>query len=206
VNYRFTLVLLVIAIVAIAGFGIAQKQLPSASAQATPTPAALLDVASTANVLGLDVKTQGKETDVVKDPSNSNQWKLVKPVDFPYVDQSKVDDVVGQLTSLQGTSAVAKASDDLSPYGLANPRVTVTLQENSNKTETLLIGDPTMNSNNYYAMKQGGSDVELVINTLVDSLTNLANNPPRATPTPTSTPTAVATPAPAQTPQPSASS
>jgi len=205
VNYRFTLVLLVIAIVAIAGFGIAQKQLPSSSGAATPTPAPLLAVPSTADVLGLDVKTQGKETDVVKDPNNNNQWKLVKPVDYPYVDQSKVDDVVGQLTTLQGTSSVAKATDDLAPFGLTNPRMTITLQENSNKTETLLIGDPTMNSNNYYAMKQGGSDVELVINTLVDGLTNLANNPPQATPTPTSTPTPLTTPTPAQTPQPSAS-
>ena len=200
-NFRFTLVLLVVAIVAIAGFGIAQKQLPG-SPTPTPTPV-LLDVASAANVTGLDVKTKDHETNVVKDPSNNNQWKLVKPENFPYVDQSKVDSVVGQLTGLQGTAPVAKSTDDLAPYGLTTPAVTVSLLENNNKTETLLIGNATMNSNNYYAMKQGGSDVELVINTLVDALTNLANNPPKATPTPTPTVTPVTTPtaAPASTPQ-----
>src|SRR5581483_5665219 len=117
------------------------------------------------------------------------------------VDQSKVDGVVGQLANLQGNGIVADASANLQPYGLTNPLVTASLQTGDGTTSVVLIGDATVNSNNYYAMKQGGPNVQLVPNSFVNDLVSLANNPPKATPTPV--PTATTPPASAS---PSASS
>lgn len=195
-NFRFTLVLLVVAILAIAGFGIAQKQLPAAKPTPSATPA-LLGLKST-EVTGLNVKTKDHETDLVK--SNS-KWELVKPVQDPNVDQSKVDGIVGQLSTVAGSRTVVPSNGDLQPYGLKDPAVTVSIKTAANTTDTLLIGDKTINGNNYYAMKQGGANVELISNTLVNDLTGIANTPPRATPTPVPTPH----PAPTLAPAPSAS-
>jgi len=195
-NFRLTLVLLVVAVLAIAGFGVAQKQVPPVI---TPTPVVppLLSL-NVGNVVSLDVKTKDKETNVVKD---TGKWKLVKPDLDTNVDQSKVDGVVGQLANLQGNGIVADASANLQPYGLTNPLVTASLQTGDGTTSVVLIGDATVNSNNYYAMKQGGPNVQLVPNSFVNDLVSLANNPPKATPTPV--PTATTPPASAS---PSASS
>lgn len=198
-NFRFTLVLLVVAILAIAGFGIAQKQLPAPVPTATATPQ-ILNVSSS-DVTSLDVKTKGHETDLVK---SGSKWQLVKPVQDQNVDQSKVDGLVGQLSTLTGTRTVAQSNVDLQPYGLKDPAVTVAVKSSGNKTDTLLIGNKTIDGNNYYAMTQGGSNVQLISNSVVNGLTGIANTPPQATPTPT--PTITPTPMPTPLVQPGSAS
>jgi len=179
-SFRYTLILLAVAIVAIAGFGLAQRAAPPASGPAaTPTPE-LLDL-SPAEVTDLDVKTSGKETELVK---NGTTWQLSKPSQDPNVDQAKVSQIVGQLAPLDASRSVAKSTDDLTPYGLKSPQLTVSLTGSASKQEVLLVGDKNLNGNQYYAMRQGGSDVGLIESSVVDGLTGLANNPPRATPAP----------------------
>ena len=179
-NFRFTLILLAVAIVAIAGFGIAQKASPSAAGPAaTPTPV-LMDV-QVGDITDFDVKTADRETELAK---NNGVWQLVKPSQDPNVDQSKVTQLAAQTGSLTGSRTVAKATDDLQPYGLRNPQLTVTLTGSANEQETLLVGGKNVNGNQYYAMRQGGTDVALIDSSVVDGLTGLASNPPRATPAP----------------------
>ncbi len=180
-SFKFTLVLLVLAVVAVAGFGLAQRQAPppASSAPSAAATAVLLDFGAS-SVTSLDIKTTDHETSLTKNGAN---WQLVKPGDDPNVDQAKVNQVVGQLNALTSQRSVAKPGEDITPYGLRNPRLTVVLS-GGGKTETLIVGDKNVNGNQYFATRQEGSDVGLIASALVDSLTALANDPPRATPTP----------------------
>jgi hypothetical protein len=183
VSFKFTFILLAVAIVAIAGFGIAQRQLPSTNPSAAPAAsptAAILDM-TLADVNNVDIKAGDKETVLTRDGST---WKLVKPSEDSSVDQTKVNQIVGQVASVSTQRSVAPANADLGPYGLRTPQLTVTLSGASGKKETLLVGDKNVNGNQYYAVRQEGSEVGLIPSTLVTALMDLANNPPRATPTP----------------------
>jgi hypothetical protein len=185
VSFKFTLVLLAVAIVAIAGFGLAQRQVPASSNPATssepaPQPTATLLDFGAGTVTSLDIKTADHETSLTKNGAN---WQLVKPSQDANVDQAKINQVVGQISNLTSQVQVAKTGEDITPYGLRNPRLTVTLS-GGGKTETLIVGDKNINGNEYFATRQEGSDVGFVTSAVVDSLTALANTPPLATPTP----------------------
>jgi len=195
VNFRFTLVLLVLAVVAVAGFGLAQRQSPPPAASSAPSAAptaTLLDFGA-GTVTSIDIKTKDHETSLTK---NGAQWQLVKPTQDANVDQTKVNQVVGQLYALKSQRSVAKPGEDITPYGLRTPQITVVLS-GGNKTETLIIGDKNVNGSEYYATRQEGSDVGLIPSTLVTTLTGLANNPPRATPTPSASASVLPSVAPA---------
>jgi len=181
VSFKFTLVLLVLAVVAVAGFGLAQRQAPpAASAAPSAAPTAVLLDFGAGTVTSLDIKTAGHETSLTKNGAN---WQLVKPSQDPNVDQTKINQVVGQLYALTSQRSVARPGEDITPYGLRTPRLTAVLS-GGGKTETLIVGDKNINGNEYFAARQEGSDVGLIPSALVTTLTGLANNPPRATPTP----------------------
>jgi uncharacterized protein DUF4340 len=189
VNFKFTLVLLALAIVAVAGFGLAQRQspppAPEASGPAAQPTATLLDFGA-GTVSSLDIKTKDHETSLTKDGAS---WKLVKPEQDPNVDQAKVSSVVGQLSALKSPRSVAQAGEDITPYGLRNPQLTVVLS-GGGKTETLIVGDKNVNGSQYYATRQEGSDVGLIPSSLVTTLIGMADTPPKATPTPSRAATA----------------
>ena len=65
--------MLVVAVLAIGGFGIAQKQLPGPTP--TPTVSPTLLSFSIGDVTGLSIRTNDKETALVKD---NNRWRLTK--------------------------------------------------------------------------------------------------------------------------------
>ncbi|HLG73310.1 MAG TPA: DUF4340 domain-containing protein [Chloroflexota bacterium] len=179
-SFKFTLVLLAAAIVAVAGFALAQRSVPSTTASPSPSSSTIILDMRFADITNVDIKYGDKETVITK---SGLKWSLEKPVQDSNVDQGKISGVVGQLAPLTADRSVGKAGDDLTPYGLKSPQVTVTLS-GGGKTETLLIGDKNVNGNSYYATRQEGSDVGLISSTLVSSIEGLATNPPQATPTP----------------------
>lgn len=181
-NFRFTLVLLVVAIVAVGAFALAQRQVPPSSPSAQPQASAtatIIDLTAT-SLSSLDIKTGDKETLFEK---NGTAWKLSKPANDTNIDGSKVNSVVAQVAPLSSARSVAKPGEDIGPYGLRNPQLTVTLS-GGGKNETLLIGDKNVNGNQYFAVRQEGSDVGLIPSGVVTALQDLANNPPKAAPTP----------------------
>jgi hypothetical protein len=180
VSFRYTLILLVVAIVAIAGFGIAQRAAPPqpAGPPVTPTPV-LVDLGGT-DVTDLDVKIGSNEADFTK---TNGQWTLTKPPDNSLLDQAKIDALATELSTLHGSRVVGSGGTDLQQFGLNNPKITVTLTGGSKK-QTVLVGDASVDGSQYYAMTQGGSDVELVSGGLVTTMNALVSTPPKVTPTP----------------------
>ncbi len=180
-NFKFTLVLLAAAVVAVFGFAVAQRDVPpttGASASAAST-IQIIDLQATA-LTSVDIKSGDKETLLEKNGSN---WKLTKPIDDMNVDQAKIGSVISQLAPLVSSTTIAQPGADLSPYGLTSPKLTIVLT-GGGKTETLLLGDKNVNGSQTYAVRQEGSPAGLIPTTLATSITDLLNNPPRATPTP----------------------
>src|SRR3954471_9502210 len=94
---------------------------------------------TTAQVVRALVKTAAGEMEFEK---KADQWEIVKPLRARGDDQ-KIADLLSQVTTAQIQQFVAEDRGDLRPYGLAEPRGSVTLFTADDKTgQTLQIGGP----------------------------------------------------------------
>ena len=85
------------------------------------------------------VKTAAGEMELEK---KADHWEIVKPLKARGDDQ-KIADTLAQVTTAQIQQFVAEDRGDLRPYGLAEPRGSVTLFTADDKTgQTLQIGGP----------------------------------------------------------------
>ena len=94
---------------------------------------------TTAHVMRALVKTAAGEMELEK---KADHWEIVKPLRARGDDQ-KINDLLAQITTAQIQQFVAEDRGDLRPYGLAEPRGSVTLFAVDDKTgQTLQIGGP----------------------------------------------------------------
>src|SRR3954471_11201665 len=85
------------------------------------------------------VKTAAGEMELEK---KADHWEIVKPLKARGDDQ-KIGDTLAQVTTAQIQQFVAEDRGDLRPYGLAEPRGSITLFTADDKTgQTLQIGGP----------------------------------------------------------------
>jgi Domain of unknown function (DUF4340) len=92
---------------------------------------------TTAQVVRALVKTAAGEMELEK---KADHWEIVKPLRARGDDQ-KINDLLAQITTAQIQQFVAEDRGDLRPYGLAEPRGSVTLFAVDDKTgQTLQIG------------------------------------------------------------------
>src|SRR4051794_10207846 len=92
---------------------------------------------TTAQVMRALVKTAAGEMELEK---KADHWEIVKPLRARGDDQ-KINDLLAQITTAQIQQFVAEDRGDLRPYGLAEPRGSVTLFAIDDKTgQTLQIG------------------------------------------------------------------
>src|SRR3954462_9565448 len=92
---------------------------------------------TTAQVVRALVKTAAGEMELEK---KADHWEILKPLRARGDDQ-KINDLLAQITTAQIQQFVAEDRGDLRPYGLAEPRGSVTLFAVDDKTgQTLQIG------------------------------------------------------------------
>jgi hypothetical protein len=92
---------------------------------------------TTAQVVRALVKTTAGEMELEK---KADHWEIVKPLRARGDDQ-KINDLLAQITTAQIQQFVAEDRGDLRPYGLTEPRGSVTLFAVDDKTgQTLQIG------------------------------------------------------------------
>src|SRR5437868_29098 len=90
-------------------------------------------------ITGLALKTPAGEMEVQK---QGEHWQIMKPL-RARADDQKVNDLLAQITTSRIQQFVADDRGDLHPYGLAEPRGTVTLSTAEDKQGQLLqIGAP----------------------------------------------------------------
>jgi len=94
---------------------------------------------TTAQVTRALLKTAAGEMELEK---KSDHWEIVKPLRARGDDQ-KINDLLAQVTTAQIQQFIAEDRGDLRPYGLAEPRGSITLFSADDKTgHTLQIGGP----------------------------------------------------------------
>ena len=107
----------------------------------------LTDLTAT-QVSKLDLKTPAGEMELQK---KNDHWEIVKPMQARADDQ-KVGDLIAQITTARIEQFVAEDRGDLHPYGLAEPRGSITLFGADDKTGQMLqIGTvPEKNQDQVY--------------------------------------------------------
>jgi len=81
-------------------------------------------------VVRLSVKTAAGEMELQK---QGDHWQIVKPL-RARADDQKVNDLIAQITNSRIAQFVADDAGDLHPYGLAEPRGTVSIFTSDNKS------------------------------------------------------------------------
>lgn len=94
---------------------------------------------------------------------NENAWRLVEPFDTS-ADKNNWDNVVSQYTSGESQRVVREDAEDLSPYGLDEPKFQITLaKENGEEASTIKIGKETPTAGKYYAMVDDTNDILTIL-------------------------------------------
>ena len=88
-------------------------------------------------------------------------WQMTAPIQAD-ADQSAISSVTNALATVEVNRVVEENASDLSPYGLAKPRITVAYKATGGAEGQLAIGDKTPTNSDVYAMKPGEKRVFLV--------------------------------------------
>jgi len=108
----------------------------------------------------LTVKGTAGETASLK--KQKAGWQLVQPVTAT-ADESMVSGITSSLSTLENNGAVDAAPKDLGPYGLSQPRISVTFKSQGDKAaHTLLLGNKSPTGGDMYAQRGGEKAVFLV--------------------------------------------
>jgi len=114
----------------------------------------------------LTVKGTAGETTALK--KEKAGWQIVQPV-AAAADESMVSGMTSTLSTLENNGAVDDAPKDLAPYGLSQPRISVTFKSQGDKTaHTLLLGSKTPTGGDMYAQR-GGEKAVFVVPAYVES-------------------------------------
>lgn len=89
----------------------------------------LTDTVAT-QVVRLSIKTAAGEMELQK---QGDHWRIVKPL-RARADDQKVNDLIAQITNSRIAQFVADDAGDLHPYGLAEPRGTITIFKGDDKS------------------------------------------------------------------------
>jgi len=109
---------------------------------------------------GLTVRATSGESSTLKQVDG--KWRLVQPQDAA-ADESEVDDITTSLSSLTVARVIARNPSDLTPFGLATPRMEIGFQAAGDPTpHRLLIGDKNATGIDLYAKRQGAREVFLI--------------------------------------------
>ncbi len=94
----------------------------------------------------LAIKSGDQETvQLIKE----GQWRIVEPIKAD-ADKSSVDEFLGALSKLEAEREVAAAPDDLKPFGLLSPSLTISFQVGDQKL-AMLVGDKNPVGDGSYA-------------------------------------------------------
>lgn len=207
-NFRNTLILVVIAIAVVAGVYFTEGRRDTSQDAAKTTtgqPSVQVLDLKAADVTRLRVTDKDGKT--VEATREGGDWKLVAPTQAPG-DTARLDGVVRQVIETRATRKLEAKDVNLTDLALDKPAFTITLATAAAE-KTLKVGDQTPDKAAYYIQADDGS-IYTISTFAVSGATGLIANPPvqpTATPgltvlPPEATRTPTATPEPSATPKP----
>ena len=103
------------------------------------------------------------------------KWDIIEPRPLK-ADQDSVNSVVSTLASLSSDRLVEEKVDDLAPFGLKTPTLTVAIKKKDGKTETLLLGDETPTQSGVFAKLAGDARLFTVASYVKSSVDKYAKD------------------------------
>lgn len=108
----------------------------------------------------LTIKSEsGDQTSLKK---NGPEWQIVKPASTgANADATEISGITTNLSTLEQQRVIEENPQDLTPFGLAKPRIEITFKADG-KDQTLQIGSKTPTGNDLYAKVAGQPKVFLI--------------------------------------------
>jgi uncharacterized protein DUF4340 len=142
----------------------------SSAAEASPK---VLDL-KPADVTGIKISKKSAE-DLTLARNDAGQWQITSPKPLP-ADQDAVSSLLSGLSPLNSDRLVEEKATDLSPYGLAQPSIQLSITEKNKKSEALLFGDDTPAGYGVYAAVAGDPRVFIIASYHKSSLDKSSND------------------------------
>ena len=131
----------------------------TSSVTAAESSPKVLDI-KPADVVGIKIsKRDGQELALSK--NSSGKWQIIAPKTLA-ADQEAVSSLLSSLSPLNSDRLLEEKATDLNAYGLAKPVAEISVTENNNKSEDLLLGDDTPTSSGAYAAVKGDPRVFVI--------------------------------------------
>jgi hypothetical protein len=161
------------------------KDNAAASASQTLPATTYLWTLQASQITGVHVTdhTAAKSMDLVLDASGT--WSLVNPGPQP-ADQSLAASDVDGLQTLTTDGTITTATD-LAAFGVLSPTLTVEVDLADGTKLKAAVGDKAPTGTDYYALRDGETQVVLLSSAAQGTLTSLLSAPPVVPPTETAT-------------------
>lgn len=164
---------------------------PTAQASKGPDEVQLLKF-EMADLAGLTVSTSDATMEATRasaagsDATASGDWAMAGT--GTKLDAEQVDSPLRSLQDLKSRRLVSTEATDQerTSFGLDQPHTTISFKwrEAKDKPEALVLGNNNLDQSGYYAQTKPGKGIYVIDRYSVDRLTDMAKNPPLASPSP----------------------
>ncbi|MFZ0332952.1 MAG: DUF4340 domain-containing protein [Candidatus Acidiferrales bacterium] len=103
---------------------------------------------------------------IVSLSKKGSQWNLTQPVET-LADQTAVGGLVSDLTDLKIQRSFSP-TDNLSKYGLADPKVKIEFQQTNGSSHNIQLGDTDFSNTDVYALIDGSKQIDMLPTSLLD--------------------------------------
>jgi Domain of unknown function (DUF4340) len=159
---KSTLIVVVVAI-ALAAFVYFYDSKHNPTPASTEEPSKGAFSAKPAEISGLTIHQTGG---IVSLSKKGSRWDLTQPVET-LADQTAVGGLVSDLTDLKIQRSFAP-TDNLSKYGLADPKVKIDFQESNGSSHHIQLGDTDFSNTDVYALIDGSKQIDMLPTSLLD--------------------------------------
>jgi len=150
-----------------------RKPTTTTTASAAETSPKILDIKPT-DVTSVEISKAGSE-ELTLAKNDAAKWQITAPKPWK-ADQDSVSSLLSTLSPLDSDRVVEEKAADLGAYGLAQPKLKLTITEKNKKPEELLLGDDTPTSSGTYAAVKGDPRVFVIASYHKSSLDKSAND------------------------------
>jgi hypothetical protein len=150
-----------------------RKPAASSVSSAAETSTKVLDL-KPADITAIKISKKSAE-DLTLAKNDSGQWQITAPKPLS-ADQDTVSSLLSALSPLNYDRVVEEKATDLSPYGLAQPSIQISIGEKNNKSEDLRLGDDTPAGYGVYAAVAGDPRVFIIASYHKSSLDKSSND------------------------------
>src|SRR5207244_2451554 len=120
-------------------------------------PAPKILTLNESDISKVELKKKGGDQIVIAKDSNG-KWQITSPK-LIGVDDSAISSMLSTLSPLKSERLVEEKAGNVAQYGLAEPKLEVTITDKNNTVSKLLIGDDTPTGNGAYVQLAGDARV-----------------------------------------------